>query len=434
MPRKLFTKEWVAKARQRWGKKFDYSRVVYRGNTIPVEIGCPVHGWIHITPKNHFLNRASCTGCQLCGREATARKNTTFTPADLLRKTKVCQGCKKELPTDAFSKKRSGYTFPRCKTCMRGAVRIEKECEVCQDVFESTDKSRKRFCSLACNRIALARITLGARREARAKRDILKDRQRKQNRLDFPEIFEKFKALPCTLLQAKKENSLLYFTGLKCSNNHLAPRRVQSRLCLSCGRDRGRESYLRSKEDGRYEAKRERDNAIARRRRSEDPVYRARLNARARRWQDNNRRHLAKYMRRLRRESPQIAIRQRLDSRLNYILKKGGNTKQSSLEMILGCSCKDLVKWIESQFTSEMSWENRSQWNVDHIRPCASFDLTDPEQVKTCFNWRNLRPLGEIENKSKQARYSQEDEAAWAETMRELEYKGELFLLFDPSE
>ena len=78
-----------------------------------------------------------------------------------------------------------------------------------------------------------------------------------------------------------------------------------------------------------------------------------------------------------------------------------------------------------------MSWENKGEWNIDHIRPCASFDLTDDKRARLCFNWRNLSPLGETENKSKQHSYEPHDGVEWAGRMRELGYDGELFLLFE---
>jgi hypothetical protein len=56
---------------------------------------------------------------------------------------------------------------------------------------------------------------------------------------------------------------------------------------------------------------------------------------------------------------------------------------------------------IEAQFMPGMTWENRELWHVDHIIPCAAFDLTDPAQQRSCFHYGNLRPLWAKENQRK---------------------------------
>ena len=55
---------------------------------------------------------------------------------------------------------------------------------------------------------------------------------------------------------------------------------------------------------------------------------------------------------------------------------------------------------LEKQFQPGMSWDNHGYdgWHVDHIRPCASFDLTDEEQVRKCFHYTNLQPLWAKDN------------------------------------
>ncbi|REK64910.1 MAG: hypothetical protein DWQ49_01035, partial [Bacteroidetes bacterium] len=83
-----------------------------------------------------------------------------------------------------------------------------------------------------------------------------------------------------------------------------------------------------------------------------------------------------------------------------------GKSKSKNTLKLLGCSVDFLKKHIESQFEPGMSWENYGfdGWHMDHIVPCASFDLSDPEQQQKCFNYTNLQPLWAKDNISKSAK------------------------------
>lgn len=52
-----------------------------------------------------------------------------------------------------------------------------------------------------------------------------------------------------------------------------------------------------------------------------------------------------------------------------------------------------------------MNWDNhgrgKGKWNIDHIYPCASFDLNKESEQKKCFNYTNLQPLWSEENLKK---------------------------------
>jgi hypothetical protein len=84
-------------------------------------------------------------------------------------------------------------------------------------------------------------------------------------------------------------------------------------------------------------------------------------------------------------------------------LKTQKSIKSSNTINLLGCSLEEARKHLESQFKEGMTWENHGNkgWHIDHIRPCASFDLTDIEQQRDCFNYKNLQPLWWNENLSK---------------------------------
>jgi len=81
-------------------------------------------------------------------------------------------------------------------------------------------------------------------------------------------------------------------------------------------------------------------------------------------------------------------------------IKRGSGKKAYSTEKLLGCTIEECRNHLESLFQEGMTWENHGThgWHIDHIRPCASFDLTDPEQQKQCFNYNNLQPLWAIDN------------------------------------
>lgn len=89
---------------------------------------------------------------------------------------------------------------------------------------------------------------------------------------------------------------------------------------------------------------------------------------------------------------------------LKAINKQYGSKAYSSIEL-LGCSIQEVRDHLEKQFIDGMSWDNHGihGWHIDHIKPCASFDLTDPEQQKKCFHYTNLQPLWAFDNLSKGA-------------------------------
>ncbi len=89
--------------------------------------------------------------------------------------------------------------------------------------------------------------------------------------------------------------------------------------------------------------------------------------------------------------------------RIREDFKNNNGTKAHKTKELLGCSIREAKEHLEKQFKEGMTWGNHgtSGWHIDHIIPCASFDLTDHEQQKKCFHYTNLQPLWAKENISK---------------------------------
>jgi hypothetical protein len=99
-------------------------------------------------------------------------------------------------------------------------------------------------------------------------------------------------------------------------------------------------------------------------------------------------------------KNPARKIAANLRTRLYHAII--GRKSASTMELV-GCSIDKLKQHLESKFTEGMSWDNYGKWHVDHIKPCASFDLSDPQQQRLCFNYKNLQPLWAADNLSKGA-------------------------------
>lgn len=109
-----------------------------------------------------------------------------------------------------------------------------------------------------------------------------------------------------------------------------------------------------------------------------------------------------------RKNDPEFACSCRLRRRLLLAIRSVGVTKTDNTHALLGCTPRFLKEHLEKQFVPGMSWENRHKWHIDHIIPCAAFNLSDPEQQKACFHYTNLQPLWAKDNIRKGAKLPHE--------------------------
>ena len=112
--------------------------------------------------------------------------------------------------------------------------------------------------------------------------------------------------------------------------------------------------------------------------------FRASRNAQFKKWLDRN---------------PDQKLAMRLRSQMSRLFRKQLYTFE-----IMGCTRDEFFAWIEFQLedTPELTVANYGVvWHLDHVRPCASFDLASEEEQRGCFHWSNIQPLDGLENISK---------------------------------
>ena len=130
---------------------------------------------------------------------------------------------------------------------------------------------------------------------------------------------------------------------------------------------------------------------------------RRKRNIHSKNWRKQNKekmkREIRKYMKKRRRNDPEFKLLGNLRNRLNHVLK--GKVKSLSTMMLIGCEIDYLMYHIQNQFAEGMNWDNYGAWHIDHIKPCALFDLSKPEEQSKCFNYTNLQPLWAIDNLQK---------------------------------
>ena len=70
--KKLTTKEFIERAKQVHGNKYDYSKTIYINKRTKVCIICPIHGEFYQTPHNHVYQKQ---GCPECGKKYAINYN-----------------------------------------------------------------------------------------------------------------------------------------------------------------------------------------------------------------------------------------------------------------------------------------------------------------------------------------------------------------------
>jgi hypothetical protein len=196
-----------------------------------------------------------------------------------------------------------------------------------------------------------------------------------------------------TRQQALAQGLTHYFTGKACKRGHVSAKYAKTANCVECtlGIFNKRPYELTPEQRECYN---QRNKEYQRRRRLQMTEQERKEEA------EKRAPYILEYVNARRGADPSFKLRMNLRHRIWSALQANEASKSNSTMELAGCTVAQLRQHLEARFTDGMSWENYGKhgWHIDHIRPCASFDLTDPEQQRQCFHYTNLQPLWAADN------------------------------------
>ncbi len=120
---------------------------------------------------------------------------------------------------------------------------------------------------------------------------------------------------------------------------------------------------------------------------------------------------MADYCARRAKADPAFRTLQRLRCRFGAALRAQGATVRrspgtSATKRMLGCSVCELMDYLAAFFAPGMEWENYGEWEIDHVKPCRAFDLSQRAAQFECFHYTNLQPVWKDENRRKSDKWN----------------------------
>jgi len=215
---------------------------------------------------------------------------------------------------------------------------------------------------------------------------------------------------------------------------------MQTKVCSKCGEEKELTEFYKAK-NGKfgvqayckicrrnynkayYKENQEERREYNRNWRKENPDYRkqqyqnnreAELKKQKQRDQKNAK-HRKHYKREKYQSDPQFRVALCIRQRTYQLVQSGKAKKFCGYNDYIGCTPQELIQHLESQFHNcpstsvSMTWDNHGEWHIDHIRPLASFDLTNEEEFMQAHHYTNLQPLWAKENLSKGATWDEQE-------------------------
>ena len=137
-------------------------------------------------------------------------------------------------------------------------------------------------------------------------------------------------------------------------------------------------------------------------------------------YRENQRKWVRENYARMKEENGTEFIQHKLKSNIGRRIREIlGQQKSERCQDYVGCSLKELKQHIESTFVYGMTWENYGQWHIDHKIPCAAFDMSDNEEIKACFYYKNLQALWARDNIIKKDMFNNEEKNNYLEQFKQ---------------
>lgn len=123
-----------------------------------------------------------------------------------------------------------------------------------------------------------------------------------------------------------------------------------------------------------------------------------------RKYQSSNKDRRNKYLSDRKKNDTLFYLTTKIRNLIYISFHKEGYSKKSKTNKILGCTFEEFKIYIESQFIEGMSWENYSDWHLDHKIP-ISWAKTEDDIYKLNY-YTNFQPLWAEDNYSKGNKWS----------------------------
>ena len=189
-----------------------------------------------------------------------------------------------------------------------------------------------------------------------------------------------------------------------CRLTQWIPEENENIVCKTCGEEKSYTLFSMHGKQKPHECKNCRNEKNSEKRSLNNEEYNRKNREHYERNKEKINETRRKNLQRRREEDPQYNIKMALHVRLYDAVKHQKGIKSLKTLELLGCTVDQLCTFLEAEFTEGMTWENYGDWHIDHMRPCASFDLTIPEEQQKCFHWTNLQPLWAQDNIRKGAK------------------------------